>query len=82
MSGRWVLESVSDASWVARVGRVPWIEFDDDPFVRGSDGCNLFGADGTVDAHGNLTLAEATSTVEDCGDEVQVSGFAAATRVC
>lgn len=81
LSGRWVLESVSDASWVARVGRVPWIEFDDDPFVRGSDGCNLFGADGSVDARGNVTLAELGSTLVDCGDEVQVSGFFAATRV-
>ncbi|MFN8022867.1 MAG: META domain-containing protein [Acidimicrobiales bacterium] len=63
---RWVVVASDDGSDTSAAGEVAWIEFADDPLIHGSDGCNLFGADGTLAADGAIEIPEVDSTAVGC----------------
>lgn len=78
---RWVLESATDGSYSSTSGPVPWIEFADDGAVRGSDGCNVFGARTTIRSTGRLSLDDLASTTAACDETVPQVSFTAAQRI-
>jgi heat shock protein HslJ len=81
LSGRrWALVSASDGSYDSDAGIVPWISFAADPLIRGNDGCNTFGAHGTIDADGSINIPETESTAEGC-DGVPYVNLAAGRHV-